>query len=601
LFKILARLILIIFFLFPQFLLSQTPETMLLWGDTHVHTSSSVDAWSYGNFTADPDTAFRYARGLPVIHPGTQQKVIIDRPLDFLVVADHAEMLQLQVKLAESDPDWISKSTAKEIKNLMQGDTRDVFTEVTRIVLGGREDILNDFHRPELLGKAWQNQVISAEKNNFPGKFTALHGWEWSPGPEGANLHRVVFTSANAETALKFVPLSYYDTIRPEGLWEWLSQTHQDTGADFVAIPHNSNMSNGKMFDSVDSDGRVMTASYINARRKWEPVMEITQTKGTSETAPELSPNDDFADFEIRNVLLSGAIPPIKEGSYARPALKRGLEIEHSLGANPYQFGVIGSTDSHTGLVSVDERNHFGKLAVDSLPVERINPSKGGFDPWRTSASGLAAVWATENTREAILQAFKRRQVYATSGPRITVHFFGGFGFDEHKISPDTLANVGVQNGVPMGGDLVGSYDDSPISFIFQVSKDPLGANLDQVQIIKGWLDESGKAHEKIFTVAWSGNRALDDEGKVEILDSTVNLPLASYENVVGSEHLSGLWIDPDFNPNQSAFYYLRALEIQTPRHQVFDAVALRIPSEDTGYPETIQERAWSSPIWYTP
>ncbi len=581
--------------------IAQAQEPQLLWGDTHVHTSSSVDAWSYGNFSADPDTAYRYARGLPVIHPGTGQKIRLQRPLDFLVVADHAEMLQLQIKLGEGNSDWLSKSTSEELLALMSSDARDVFTQVTSIVVGGRQDILNEYHRPELLEMTWGEQIASADEHNRPGEFTALIGWEWSPGPDGANLHRVVFTASDAQTASQFIPLSYYDTVRPEGLWEWLDETSRRTGADFVAIPHNSNMSGGRMFDLRDSDGRPMTAAYINARRRWEPVIEITQTKGTSETAPSLSPNDPFADFEIRNVLLSGAIPAITEGSYARPAMLRGLLIGREAGNNPYQFGVIGSTDSHTGLVSVEESNHYGKLVQDSLPAERVDPSKGGFDPWRTSASGLAAVWAEDNTRESIMRAFKRREVYATTGPRITLRFFGGYDYVEAEARAIDLAARGYKKGVPMGGDLVASPDGQAPSFLVQVSKDPMGANLDRVQMIKGWIDDNGNAREKIFDIAWGDNRQPGENAMLSALPSTVDVDSAIYTNTTGSAQLSTVWQDPDFNSQQSAFYYLRVLEIETPRLQVYDAVALGIDPLDTGYPVTIQERAWSSPIWYTP
>jgi hypothetical protein len=596
-----ARLVITFLVLYWPTMTLLAQGTQLLWGDTHVHTSNSVDAWSYGNFTADPDTAYRYAKGVPVLHPGTGQRIRLRRPLDFLVVADHAEMLQLQVRLGENDPDWMDKSTSGELRELMNGDPRDVFTQVTSIVVGGRQDILADYHRPELLERSWARQVDSAEAHNEPGRFTALIGWEWSPGPEGANLHRVVFTPADAETAKKFNPLSYYDTVRPEGLWQWLDDTSRQTGADFVAIPHNSNMSNGKMFDLRDSDGRPMTAAYINARRRWEPVMEVTQTKGTSETAPSLSPDDPFADFEIRNVLLNGVVPPITGGSYARPALLRGLEIAGSAGENPYQFGFIGSTDSHTGLVSVDESDHYGKLVQDSLPAERVNPSAGGFDPWRTSASGLAAVWAAENTREAVTSAFRRREVYATSGPRIAVRFFGGFNFETADAMATDVAATGYAKGVPMGSDLTASpANESPV-FLVHASKDPAGANLDRVQIIKGWVDDSGVAREKIFDVVWSGDRTPEANGMVAPLPSTVDVNTASYSNSVGSAQLAIVWRDPEFDPTQAAFYYVRVLEIETPRLQVYDAVALQMAPENTGWPLTIKERAWSSPIWYTP
>jgi hypothetical protein len=576
-------------------------ESVLLWGDTHVHTSNSVDAWAYGNTTADPDTAYRFARGLPVLHPRTGARIRIDRPLDFLVVADHAEMLQLQARMEKGDAAWLSKASAEGLLSLEAEDPRSVFAEVTRIVTGGRQDILADFHRPELLMSTWADQVDAAERHNDPGTFTALIGWEWSPGPEGANLHRVIFTTADGDVARQFTPLSYYDTTRPEDLWQWLDETSTSTGADFVAIPHNSNMSDGRMFDMTDSDGRPLTEEYARTRMRWEPVMEITQTKGTSETAPELSPEDVFADFEIRNVLLSGAVTPITGGSYARTGLLRGLEVEQGTGRNPYQFGFIGSTDSHTGLVSVEESNHYGKLAVDSLPVERLNPTPGGFDPWRTSASGLAGVWASENSRQAIAEAFQRREVYGTTGPRIALRFFGGFAFTDEDLQGDDIGDAGYGKGVPMGSDLSQAPAGTAPGFLIEAIMDPRSGGLDRIQMIKGWTDAEGQAHEKIFDVVWSGSRNPDSNGNLPALPSTVNVDTASWDPAAGSARLSTVWHDPEFDPAQLAFYYARVLEIETPRHQVYDAVAMRMNPDATGWPLTIQERAWSSPIWYNP
>jgi hypothetical protein len=580
---------------------SAANETTLLWGDTHVHTSNSVDAWAYGNFTIDPDAAYRFARGLPVLHPATRQRIHIDRPLDFLVVADHAEMLQLQARMAQGDAAWLSKASAEGLLGLEDENPRSVFGEVTRIVTGGRQDILADFHRPELLGQTWADQVDAAELHNKPGTFTALIGWEWSPGPDGANLHRVIFTAADGDTAKQFAPLSYYDTTRPEELWQWLADTSARTGADFVAIPHNSNMSDGRMFDMTDSDGRPITAEYARTRMQWEPVMEISQTKGTSETTPELSPDDAFADFEVRNVLLSGAVTPITGGSYARTGLLRGLGISSSTGGNPYKFGFIGSTDTHTGLVSVDESNHHGKLAVDSLPEERLNPTPGGFDPWRTSASGLAAVWAGENTRAEILEAFKRREVYGTSGTRILLRFFGGFAFTADDAGHADIAGTGYSKGVPMGGDLAHAPAGTAPAFLVEAIKDPQSAGLDRIQIVKGWTTADGQTHEQVFDVAWDDARKLDGMGRLPALPSTVDADTASWDRSAGSTRLVTVWRDPGFDPEQLAFYYARVLEIETPRHQVYDAVALRMNPEDTGWPLELQERAWSSPIWYTP
>lgn len=573
-------------------------ETTLLWGDTHLHTSWSVDAYATGNLTADPDTAYRFAKGYPVIHPASKQRVRIDRPLDFLVVADHSEMLQLQVRLDKEDPAFMAKGSGARLAAAQKTNPRAVFAEVGQIGRGGGEEVLADFHTPAIQQITWADQVDITEKHNQPGTFTAMIGWEWSPAPNWANLHRVIFTPSNAEVAKKFVPLGYYDTERPEELWAWLEKTSAETGADFIAIPHNSNMSDGKMFDMVDSDGRPLSAVYTRTRMRWEPVMEVTQIKGTSEVHPALSPDDPFAAFEVRNKLLTGADAKVSPNSYARNALMQGLQLEASTGTNPYKFGMVGSTDSHIGLSSSRESDFWGKLASDSLPASRVAMA-GNFAAWDTSATGLAAVWATENTRDAIATAFKRKEVYATSGTRIAVRFFGGFSFDATDAT--AAAAVGYSKGVPMGGDLTAAPAGKAPTFLVQVSKDPQGANLDRVEIIKGWLDADGNTHEKIFDVAWAGDRKPAANGLVPALPSTVNVELPSYENSVGAAQLNVVWQDPQFDASQRAFYYVRALEIETPRHQLYDLAALKMAPDTSGKPLTIQERAWSSPIWYTP
>lgn len=578
---------------------AQAQLTQLYWGDTHLHTSWSVDAYSNGNTSADPETAYRFAKGYPVIHPASGQKVRIDRPLDFLIVADHSEMLQLQVRLDAGDAAFMARPSASRLAAAQKTNLRAVFAEVVRIGSGGGEEVLQDFHTPALQQISWAAQADVADKHNEPGRFTALIGWEWSPAPQLANLHRVIFTPSDATVAKKFVPLSYYDTERPEDLWAWLEKTSAETGADFVAIPHNSNMSDGRMFDMVDSDGRPLTAAYARTRMRWEPVMEITQIKGTSEVHPAFAPDDPFAGFEVRNKLLTGPDAKVSPNSYARSALRQGLQVEASTGTNPYKFGMVGSTDSHIGLVSVREDDFWGKLATDSLPANRV-AMQGNFAAWDTSSGGLAGVWAAENTREAIANAFKRKEVYGTSGPRIALRFFGGFSF----TAPDALVDageIGYQQGVPMGGDLTAAPAGKAPSFLVQVSKDPLGANLDRVQIIKGWLDADGNTHEQVYDIAWAGERTPDANGLVPALPSTVDVEHASYENTVGAAQFNVVWQDPAFNPAERAFYYVRALEIATPRHQVYDLVALQLDPQQSGKPVEIQERAWSSPIWYTP
>lgn len=533
-------------------------QKQLLWGDTHLHTSYSTDAYSNGNTTIDPATAYRYAQGQPVLHPATRQRIRIPRPLDFLVIADHAEMLQLQQRLVEGDPLWLGTPSGERLAPTLPGNIRAIFGEVVQIKGGEDHPLLRDFHTAPLRQTAWQRQTALADEYNRPGEFTALIGWEWSAAPDNANLHRVVFTAAAADTAAQFLPFSYYDSQRPEDLWAYLDQIQAETGADFVAIPHNSNMSDGRMFDLVDSDGRPLTAELNRKRLQWEPVVEITQTKGTSETMPDLSPNDEQAAFEVRNKLLVGGPSAVSGGSYARTALLRGLALEASTGVNPFKFGVVGSTDSHTGLSSVEEDNFLGKMVFDSLPEQR-REMRGNFPAWELSASGLAGVWAESDTREAILQAFKRREVYATSGPRIALQMSAGFGD----------ASI-----VPMGSDLSAAPQGMPLQLRFEAHKDPLGADLERVQVIKGWLGADGQAQEQVIDI------------------------MVAEE---GAASLTGSWTDPDFDSATLAFYYLRALEVPTSRHQVYDAIALGMDPVATGQALEIQERAWSSPVWYTP
>jgi len=580
---------------------SQTHETTLLWGDTHLHSSYSVDAYSTGNFSVDPEAAYRFAMGLPVLHPLTKMRIRIDRPLDFLVVADHAEMLQLQVRLEKHDPDLLASPTGQRLLKILEQDRYGVFPEIMKMNQEGKgKEMMQDIYTPKIRRNAWITQVDIAERYNQPGRFSTLIGWEWSSAPNWANLHRVIFTPSSGDIAKKFIPFSNYDSERPEDLWAWLEKTSAETGAEFVAIPHNSNMSNGMMFDMVDSDGRPISAEYARTRMRWEPVIEVTQVKGTSETHPALSLTDEFAGFEIRNKLLIGTEEKISPHSYARTALLQGLEIENNTGVNPYKFGLIGSTDDHTGLVSVDEANFYGKLAVDSLPEQRVN-DKVIFPAWEMSASGLAAVWATENTRSAIAAAFKRKEVYATTGPRITLRVFGGYSFRPSQARVRNIAAVGYKNGVPMGGDLSTAPRGKAPSFLIHAAKDPQGANLDRIQVVKGWLDGSGVKHEHVYDAAWSGERSIGTDGKLQAVGNTVDIHSASYTNTIGTAQLATVWIDPDFEPNVRAFYYIRVLEIPTPRHQVYDAVALNIDPATIKQPTTIQERAYSSPIWYTP
>jgi Protein of unknown function (DUF3604) len=575
-------------------------DTHLYWGDTHLHTSYSVDAYATGNYVTDPDSAFRYARGLPILHPVTREKIRIERPLDFLVVADHAELLQLQVRLDEEDPDMLATPTGKRLAELHKQSKRAVFGEVGKTNQGEGKEMLVDLASDRILGDAWQRQVKFADDNNVPGKFTALIGWEWSSAPNWSNLHRVVFTSADGATARRFLPFSSYRSQRPEDLWAFLDKTGRETGAQFVAIPHNSNMSDGRMFDRVDSDGRPITSEYARERIRWESVMEISQTKGTSETDPALSPNDEFAGFEVRNKLLVGTPAKATTASFARTALLEGLVQEARIGVNPYKFGVIGSTDSHNSLSSTEEYNFFGKLANQMITAQRPQ-DRSNFSIWELSAAGMAGVWATENTRQGIFEAFKRKEVYGTSGPRIALRVFGGFGFRPVDAKAGDIAGVGYARGVPMGSDLTAAPKGKAPAFLVHAVKDERSGNLDRLQMIKGWVDVAGARHEKVYDIAWAGSRRPDAGGRLPPVGNTVDVKTATFRNDIGVAQLATVWTDPDFDPRQRAFYYVRVLEIPTPRHSLYDAVALGMDPAQTKAPLTIQERAWSSPIWYTP
>lgn len=578
-------------------------ETNLYWGDTHLHTNYSADAYFLGNKTADPDTSYRFAKGLPVIHPSTRTKVQLKTPLDFLMVTDHAAYMGAIKSLFEGTLPGKSPLIERYLKMVKEGKNQEVFVDLVGKVNSG--EVVKELEDKSIKKSVWGATIDAAERHNEPNKFTAFIGWEWSSLPDGANLHRVVFMPEGADVAKQFVPFNTFDSDKPEDLWNWLETTGNKTGANFVAIAHNSNVSKGKMFNTVDSEGRPITAAYARTRMKWEQVHEMTQIKGDSETHPKLSPNDEFADFETYEHLLDGRPGADKHatftpGDYVRGALRRGMEIEQKVGANPFKIGFIGATDSHTGLATAEEKNFWGKSAMDSTPEGRAREVTPGSNGYYMSAAGLAGVWAKENTRASLTEAFKRREVYGTTGPRIQVRLFGGWDFESTDAHSKTFADVGYQKGVPMGGDLTAAPKNKAPSFLVRAVKDPVDANLDRVQIVKGWLDAEGKSHEKVFNVSVSDGREINNN-KVKPVGNTVNVKTASYTNTIGDAELSTVWTDPDFNAETRAFYYARVLQIPTPRHSLYDAVALGIDPKETGRPAVIQERAYSSPIWYTP
>ena len=607
---------------------SAEAPTKLLWGDTHLHTSYSFDAFLNQNQSADPDTAYRWAKGQPVVHPYNRTRVQIGTPLDFLVVSDHAELMGV-IRAMSNDTDEntslgflnaferrikgyflldaIENETGKNIfvkilpKQPEKPGTDPVADPANQLPIGAfGETIATET-------TAWNEIVDAAERHNDPGKFTSIIGWEWSSVPSGANLHRVVITPDGGEKAKLFSPFGSDQSQYPEDLWAWLEQTNEKTGTRFISIPHNSNISKGYMFADTTLRGEAITAEYARRRMNWEPIIEITQYKGDSETHPSLSPSDGFADFEQYEFYIQQTWSEYKAtpADYARPALKRGMAIEQEVGVNPYKFGFIGSTDAHTGLSAAEETNFWGKMAKDSTPETKRSGfiRDGGSQTasgWNMGAQGMAAVWAKENSREEIYAAFKRKETYATTGPRIAVRMFGGWEFDAADAESKDLAEIGYAKGVPMGGDLTKAGDDKAIQFLIRAVKDPKSANLDRLQLVKGWVDTEGKLHEKIFNISWSGDRQLDANGKLEAVGNTVDISIPSYENSIGAAEFSAVWTDPTFDAGQRAFYYVRVLEIPTPRHSQYDAIALQIDTPEEA-PATIQERAYTSPIWYTP
>jgi hypothetical protein len=591
--------------------LSRSFPNRVMWGDTHLHTSYSTDAGMIGNFLG-PDEAYRFARGETVrASAGERAKLI--RPLDFLVVADHAENLGLAPLIAESDPDLLRKPWGKKVHDLVKaGKAFDAYAAWGTEMAKGKDPLDDD----DLTRTSWNRIVSSAEKYNQPGVFTALHGFEWSSSPEANNLHRVVMFRDGADKVGDLIPFSNYDSPDPEKLWDWMAAYQKNTRGRVLAIPHNGNLSNGLMFDDVTLSGKPLTKAYVERRSLWEPIYEVTQIKGDGETHPALSPNDEFADYwrwDKGNFGLAGKKPDMLPREYARQALMRGLKYEAKLGTNPFKFGMIGSTDSHTSLATTREENSFGKAtpvepgAGNERYMEKITgviPSLDGSDPtirhYKSLASGLAGVWAKENTRTAIWDAFKRKEVYATTGTRMTVRMFAGWDFGKDEVLRPDFAAQGYARGVPMGGDLTKGLKGKAPSIMIRALRDPDGANLDRIQIVKGWLDKKGKTHEKIYDVAWAGDRKPGKDGKLPPVGNTVKG--AKYTNDIGRALLGAYWQDPDFDPAQRAFYYVRVLEIPTPTWLAHDKAFY---GDKVKLPEDAlllhQERAYTSPIWYTP
>ena len=581
--------------------------TQVYWGDTHLHTAVSVDAGTMNR--VGHEDAFRFARGEEVTTThGLRAR--LSRPLDFLVLTDHAEMYGLMPQLLAGDPDILATESGKRWYDmLMTGDPDTTFKAAMEIVdsLSKPDPPINN---PAAARKAWEAYTELADKYNEPGRFTALIGYEWT-AIGGFNLHRNVVFRGNGEVARKTNPFSQFDSQNPEDLWRALEAFSGETGAQVLAIPHNGNLSNGRMFSVVNFDGSPLNKELAEMRARMEPIIEATQIKGDGEAHPFLSPDDEFADYEKWDAAnLNGT--ELKQDSmfqyeYAREALKTGLKLKKSLGVNPYQFGMIGSTDSHTSLAAVEEENFFGKHSGVEPDPHRWEHTviSSPLDPdltimgWQQAAAGYAGVWATENTREAIFDAMKRKEVYATTGPRITVRFFGGWSFTPDDIQNRVPAYSGYEKGVPMGGELGKAAASAP-SFMVAAAKDPYSGNLDRIQIVKGWMDKTGETREKVYDVAWSDERKPGSDGNLPPVGNTVNISKATWSNSIGEPELIAVWQDPDFDKNESAFYYARVIEIPTPRWTAYEAKRFGVKMDDK-VPMTTQERAYTSPIWYTP
>ncbi len=581
--------------------------TKVLWGDTHLHTSVSVDAGTMN--TVGQEDAYRFARGeeITTTH-GLRAR--LSRPLDWLVVSDHAEMYGLMPKLRSGDQQILSQPKGKQwYKELSSGDTNRIFAVAMEIV-GSLQKKDPPLKADKIVKDAWREYTALADRYNEPGRFTALIGYEYTTRG-GYNLHRNVIFRGDASVANQAVPFSQFDSQNPEDLWKHLAAFEEKTGAEVLAIPHNGNLSNGRMFSVETTDGKPLTREIAALRARMEPLVEVTQIKGDGEAHPMLSPNDEFADYETWDKSnLDGTEakkPEMLKYEYAREALKTGLKLEKSLGVNPFKFGMIGSTDSHTSMATASEENFFGKHSgVEPEPgrwkhvvIEAPTP-EFTIMGWQQAASGYAAVWATENTREAIFDAMKRKETYATTGSRMTVRFFGGWQFDESDTRTRLPARVGYEKGVPMGGDLSDAPEGKAPTFLVAAAKDPYSGNLDRIQIVKGWLDANGETQEKVYNVIWSGERKLGSDGKLPPVGNTVDVESASWSNSIGSPELIGVWKDPDFDPDQSAFYYARVIEIPTPRWTAYEALRFKIKMSEE-VPMTTQERAYTSPIWYSP
>jgi len=591
------------------------PDTPL-WGDTHLHTAISFDAGAFGA-TLLPADAYRFARGEEVIS-STGLPVRLSRPLDFLVVADHSDNMGLFPELHSGAPFVMASEKGRKWYAMINAGGQEGVKAAAEIIAafsqGKFPKELESLPGTSLYRNTWDNIIDAAEEANDPGRFTAFIGYEWTSLDKGNNLHRVVMYRDNADRAKLLEPFTAgppTGSTNPVDLWKWMDRYEEKTAGQVLAIAHNGNLSNGVMFpESQTFTGKKLDKKYVEARAKRERLYEVTQIKGDGEAHPFLSKNDEFADYETwdqGNLDLSELKKnEMLQGEYARSALKTGLRLENKFGTNPYQFGMIGSTDSHTGLATAEEDNFFGKHAGGEPSKDRYTHpmAKMGDNEYKgyaPVASGWAAVWAEENTRASIFDAMQSKETYATTGSRMTVRFFGGWEFDDNDANNRLPAKAGYAKGIPMGGELAAAPEGKTVpTFLVAALKDPLSGNLDRIQVVKGWMDSKGELHEKVYDVAWSDDRKLDSNGKLPSVGNTVDVANANWTNTIGATELITVWKDPDFDAKQSAFYYARVIEIPTPRWTAYEAKYYKIemPKE---VPMITTERAYTSPIWYTP
>jgi len=578
------------------------PDREVFFGEQHVHTSWSYDAFAFGDRLTGPEDFYRYATGQKVQHPGGFP-VQITKPLDWAAVTEHAEYMGM-IQQA-SDPDSALRKASPVMSRMLEaGADRDAMLAFkvlsVSIAKGHPFESLTD---PAVVAPVWRKIVAAADRFYEPGEFTTFAAFEWSSSPESNNLHRNIFFRDSSEVPK--VPFSAIDSEDPLDLWHWMD-TQRASGNDLLAVSHNANLSNGNMYPyKLDNLGRPIDRGWAEARLRNEPLIEMKQVKGQSETTPGLSPNDEFANYEVFvwKVLGGSGGPPRQHGSYARQALKDGLSMQQSLGVNPYRFGAMGGSDSHVSVVPYRQDNFFGVHGTvdDTIEKRMDNVTVLGLKSLWVSTAGLSAVWAAENTREGIFDGMRRKETYATSGVRIRLRFFGGWEFEPGMVDQDQWVKSAYADGVTMGGELPDPAAAAP-TFLIWALKDPDSGNLDRVQVVKGW-SQAGQSFEKIYDVVWAGDRKTDPvTGKLPPIGSTVDVIQGTYTNTIGAAELKTVWKDPDFDPDLNAFYYARVLEIPTPRWSTIQAAKLgRIAPSGAGYTAVIQERAWSSPIWYTP